>query len=115
MVVDDDDVIRDLIVDALSYEGYVVNSAPNGAAALAVVHLRQPDLILLDLDMPIMNGREFALRYRELRGHHAPIVIVTAGLDSRRSAAEMGADYTLAKPFDIGDLLSVVARYVLTA
>lgn len=108
LVVDDDDGIRELVVTALAEEGYAVLSAGDGEAALAVLDHYDPALILLDMRMPVMDGWQFAKRYRERPGHHAPIVICTAALDVRRDASEIGADGFLGKPFQLDELLDLV-------
>ncbi|MBI3964967.1 MAG: response regulator [Chloroflexi bacterium] len=111
LVVDDDESIRAVTELALVSEGYEVRTAPHGAAALRVVANEQPDVILLDMRMPVMDGWEFARVYRETPGPHAPIITVTAASDARAWAAEIGAAGVLAKPFDIQDLITVVDQH----
>jgi CheY-like chemotaxis protein len=62
--------------------------------------------------MPVMDGWEFARAYRELPGPHVPIIVVTAARDARTRAPEVNAEDFLGKPFDLDDLLVVVAQYV---
>ena len=112
LVVDDDTSIRSFVEMALDGEGYAVSTANNGAQALAVTGQMQPDLILLDMRMPIMDGWTFARRYRENAGPHAPIVVITAATDAGQRAAEIDADGFLGKPFDLDELLGLVSRYV---
>jgi CheY-like chemotaxis protein len=112
LVVDDDTSIRSFVEMALDGEGYAVSTATNGAQALAVTGQLQPDLILLDMRMPIMDGWTFARRYREKDGPHAPIVVITAATDAGERAAEIDADGFLGKPFDLDELLGLVLRYV---
>ncbi|MBI2321571.1 MAG: response regulator [Chloroflexi bacterium] len=111
LVVDDDPDIREVIGVALADEGYEVLTAEHGAAALLRVASSQPDVILLDLRMPVMNGWEFARRYRQTPGPHAPIVVLTAWRDTEDDGNHVEADAFLAKPFRLGDLLSIVDRY----
>jgi len=113
LVVDDDAGIRELISDTLADEGYVVVSAPDGAAALVMLEGWQPSLILLDLLMPLMDGDEFLRRYRELPGVHVPVVVFSASGRNRpgRASAQVEADAFLAKPFDLDDLLGLVTRF----
>jgi CheY-like chemotaxis protein len=111
LVVDDDESIRDLVAMALSSEGHHVMTAPHGAAALEAIAASPPDVILLDMKMPVMDGWELARRYREMPGPHAPIVVVTAAADAAGRAAEVAADGHLPKPFDLEDLFRVVDRY----
>lgn len=111
LVVDDDEGIRELVVTALAEEGYAVRSAGDGQEALAVLDQYDPQLILLDMRMPVMDGWQFAKSYRERPGHHAPIVICTAALDVRRDAREIGADGFLGKPFQLDELLDLVEAH----
>ena len=69
-----------------------------------------PDLIVLDMKMPVMNGREFADEYRRRQRSPAPIVVVTAADDAQRRAAEVGASGWIAKPFDPDALVDSVTR-----
>lgn len=112
LVVDDDDSIRQVIRLALEDEGYTVDEAPDGEAALAAIGLRHPDVILLDLRMPGMNGWGFVERYRERHEHQAPILVITASQDPFRRGAEVHADDHLAKPFDLEVLLERIAALV---
>ena len=111
LVVDDDEDIRQLIDMALSSEGYRVLTAQNGAAALEVIAHSPPDVILLDMKMPVMDGWELARVYRQTPGQHAPIVVMTAAQDAAARAAEVAADGHLAKPFDLDELFRIVDQY----
>jgi DNA-binding response OmpR family regulator len=111
LAIEDDDDTRTFMLQALAAEGYDVRGAPHGVAALDVLRAWQPDLILLDLRMPVMSGREFAEAYQETAGPHAPIVLLTAARDPAETAAEMAAAGSLAKPFDLFELLNVVAAH----
>ena len=111
LVVDDDESIRELVEMALSSEGHLVMTAPHGAAALDVIARTPPDVILLDMKMPVMDGWEFARAYRQVPGQHAPIVVVTAAQDAASRAAEVAADGHLPKPFDLEDLFRVVDEH----
>jgi two-component system chemotaxis response regulator CheY len=110
LVVDDDENIREFVSLALLGEGHQVDLAQNGAVALALVQNQTPDVILLDMRMPVMDGWQFAAAYRELPGPHARLVVMTAARDAARSGAEINADANLAKPFELDDLLNMVAR-----
>jgi CheY-like chemotaxis protein len=111
LVVEDDEDIRDLVELVLSNAGYEVLAAQNGAAALQVVGTAQPDLILLDMRMPVMDGWEFARQYRARTESHAPIVVLTAARDAAGRAAEIHANGYLGKPFDVDDLLALVSHH----
>jgi PAS domain S-box-containing protein len=79
LVVDDDQGIRSLFQRALSEDGWTVDEAENGAIALELAKKNRPDLVLLDLMMPVMDGFEFVMHYRKLEGCRVtPIIVVTA-------------------------------------
>jgi two-component system, chemotaxis family, chemotaxis protein CheY len=115
LVVDDDTSILDTVSSILSGEGYDVVSAATGEEALAAVARKQPLLILLDMRMPIMDGWEFARVYRAQPGPHAPIIVLTAARDVANRAAEINADGYLGKPFNVVELLDLVARHTRQA
>jgi CheY-like chemotaxis protein len=108
LVVDDDDSIRQIVRFCLSDEGYRVSEAANGEAALEALDAVNPELILLDLRMPVMDGWEFARRYRLLPGPHAPIVAFVAALNATEECAELETAAILSKPFDLDELLAAV-------
>jgi len=77
--VDDDEAIRSLFQRALADDGWSVDEAENGAIALDLAKENRPDLVLLDLMMPVMDGFEFVMHYRQLEGcRQTPIIVVTA-------------------------------------
>jgi CheY-like chemotaxis protein len=108
LIVDDDESIRHIVRMCLSDEGYEVAEAANGQVALETLNEFQPSLILLDLRMPIMDGREFARRYGMLPGPHVPIVAFVAALNAEQDCADLTTAYILSKPFDLDDLLHAV-------
>lgn len=111
LVVDDDESIRQFIELALTDDGYEVACAPEGSSALEMVARWPPSLILLDMRMPCMDGWRFAQSYRETPGPHAPIVVLTAARDAAAYASEIEADGYLAKPFDLAELMRLVAHF----
>ena len=111
LVVDDDESIRQFIEMALTDEGYEVRTAADGQAALDVLATWTPHLILLDMRMPIMDGWAFSCAQRQGPTERVPIVVVSAARDAAQSAAEIGADAVLSKPFDLGELAALVERY----
>jgi len=110
LVVDDDETIGELLETVLVDSGYDVAVAPGGAAALELADRFKPHLILLDLRMPGLDGRGFTRAYRKTTRRRAPIALVTAVRDAPQAAAELGAQGFLAKPFDLGEMLNLVAR-----
>jgi CheY-like chemotaxis protein len=91
----------------LELEGYDVDEAANGAVALEMVERHPPDVILLDMRMPVLDGWGFAAELRR-RGRQIPIVVMTAARDAARWADEIAANGALSKPFAFDDLLRAV-------
>jgi CheY-like chemotaxis protein len=108
LIVDDDESIRQIVRMCLTDEGFNVCEAANGQAALDVLADFQPDLILLDLRMPVMDGWEFARRYTELPGEHVPIIAFVAALNADQECATLSTAGIVTKPFDLDDLLTAV-------
>ena len=112
LLVDDDESIRQFVEMALTDEGYEVVTAANGQAALDVLGRWTPSLILLDMRMPIMDGWSFSSVWRQApQKRKVPVVVITAARDAAESAAEIGADAVLSKPFDLGELLALVRQH----
>jgi CheY-like chemotaxis protein len=116
LVVDDDAAIRMLIAEALEGEGYGVVTAINGADALMVLAAMQPAAIVLDLMMPVMDGRAFlAARRQDPRQAAIPVLILSAAHDLGGAGPALGARACMAKPFDLEVLLAVVEHLVQSA
>ncbi|MCL4534121.1 MAG: response regulator [Bacteroidetes bacterium] len=111
LVIDDDETISEFVVWVLADEGHEVVSAANGVAALQKLDGFDPDVILLDMRMPVMDGWQFARLYRDERPSPAPIVVLTAAQDVAQRASQIEAAGYLGKPFDLDELLSVVRRF----
>ncbi len=113
LVVDDDPAILGFVEMALADEGYEVVTATNGKRALETLERNEPDVILLDLTMPIMNGYEFheELKRRKNGPSHIPVVIMTAGQRAREASEELGAAGYLPKPFQLHELIGVVHKF----
>lgn len=111
-MVDDDVAIAAIVAGVLEDEGYAVVLARNGAEALDRIATQPPRLILLDMRMPGMSGWEFVAAYRTRVDAHAPIVVMTAGRNAAGKAREIAADGYVAKPFDLDQIVEVVARHV---
>ena len=108
LVVDDDPEIISLLKRGLSYEGYAVEAASNGAEALAKAREKEPDLVVLDVMMPEMDGVEVARRLRQ--AGDVPILMLTARgtVADRVAGLDGGADDYLVKPFALDELLARV-------
>lgn len=109
LVVDDDWAVLETVTEILREEGYTVLPAVSSLEALKLAAESLPCLVLLDMRMPQLNGWQFAARLREL-GLAMPIVVMTAAQDSTRWGAEIGAAAVLPKPFNLDELLALVAR-----
>jgi phosphate regulon transcriptional regulator PhoB len=111
LIVEDEPDIRELVVHHLKREGYQVSTAASGEEALRQVHASLPDLVLLDLMMPAMDGLEVCRRLRQDPGTATlPIVMLTAKGDEvdRVIGLEIGADDYVVKPFSPKELLARV-------
>jgi DNA-binding response OmpR family regulator len=113
LVIDDEPMVRDTLGQVLADEGYVVDVAADGADALDRVHAARPDVILLDLMMPGMNGRQFLSALRgEAAFNSVPVLIMTAVHGLEINLNSIGASEVVEKPFDVDDLLNKVALAV---
>jgi len=113
LVVDDDHALMAMVSTLLESEGYAVKIAYNGVEALHYASESPPDLVLLDLHMPVMDGWTCCRLLRQYRQtENIPIIVMSA--DGKRAAvhAELKVDHFLPKPFEIEDLLSCIVEYV---
>lgn len=110
LIVDDDDALLELEATVLREHGIHVTTARNGAEALVAMQQDPPALIVLDIQMPGVDGPSFA---RELRQQlrHVPLVVLTAAADPRHEADRCNAEAFLAKPFDAEELVRIVRRF----
>ncbi len=108
MVVDDKASVRQLIEEYLQEQGYRVVTADNGRNALYTARQEKPDLILLDIMMPEMDGFEFIRAYRKEK--ETPIILLTARMDESDKVIglELGADDYVTKPFGMRELVARV-------
>jgi two-component system, chemotaxis family, chemotaxis protein CheY len=112
LVVDDHAAIRTLVERALALEGYVVRTAEHGQAALGVIATFPPCVILLDLMMPVLDGRGFLRAYRQLPDADARIITMTAGREMPAAGEGLPVHGHLPKPFDLDDLLALVGQHM---
>ena len=114
MVVEDYDDTRILLKKVLEGLGYSVLEATNGQEAVDIAAREHPDLILMDLDLPILDGIVATQRIREQNERRVPIVAVTAYPMSytRVKAFAEGCDEYMAKPIDTSELARLVNRYL---
>jgi two-component system response regulator MprA len=106
-IVDDDSAIRSALGRALRMENYDVELFEDGASALKSIQLRAPDAIVLDLQLPDIDGLEICRRIRR-SGDTTPILMLTArnAVNDRVEGLDVGADDYLVKPFDLAELLA---------
>jgi two-component system, OmpR family, response regulator MprA len=109
LVIDDDRAVRDALRRALVLGGYDVQIAENGLAGMQRVGETRPDVIVLDVLMPDLDGLELCRRLRSL-GDRTPILMLTArdAIEDRIDGLDAGADDYLVKPFDVGELTARV-------
>ena len=119
LIIEDDGNIAELIRLYLEKEGFIVSIAENGAIGIAEFERFTPDLILLDIMMPVMDGWAVC---REIRAtSNVPIIMLTAKGDTldKVTGLEMGADDYVVKPFEVGELMArvhaVMRRFESTA
>ncbi len=116
MVADDDPEVIQLVRDIFADAGWVVRSAPDGAEALKMVRANPPDLLLLDLHLPDMDGFEvFQQLRRDGDGGGFPIILLTAvdAHDAVRQGFELGAVDYMTKPFAPAQLRSRIETWLL--
>ncbi len=108
LVVDDEPMVRDVLARYLTQDGFEVETAPDGEAGLAAFESARPDLVLLDLMLPRIDGFEVFRRMRE-SGSTSPVIMLTARgeVTDRIVGLETGADDYVSKPFSPRE---VVAR-----
>lgn len=112
LVVDDEVDILDFVTDTLSEAAYTVRTARDGESALAAVADQSPDLILLDLLMPRMDGYAVLAHLRHNSLEHIPVVVMSANRADPQELRARGASAFLPKPFDLDELLDCVDRYI---
>jgi DNA-binding response OmpR family regulator len=115
LVVEDESRIASFVAKGLAANGYLVDRAATGAAALDAVADQIPDLVVLDLGLPDMDGLEVLRRLRA-EGSEPPVIVLTARgtVDERVRGLDVGADDYLAKPFAFEELLARVRARLRT-
>jgi excisionase family DNA binding protein len=113
LVVDDDPQVREVVRINLELEGYAVREAANGEEGLAALEEEAPDLILLDVMMPQVDGWEMLRRVQERHGVGSiPVVMFSGQLDVGNEATERGAQGFVGKPFDLRALIEQTKQIV---
>lgn len=109
LIVEDDDSIREIVQRVLEDEGYAIQIAENGVRGLEQFYLTLPDLIVLDVKMPEMDGWEMLERLREISGCPVIMLTVFGSTDDIIRGLELGADDYLVKPFGVQELIARVS------
>lgn len=109
LIVDDQNGIRILLVEVFSSEGYETFQAANGKAALEIVKTHTPDLVLLDMKIPGMDGLEILKHIKQMNPDIKVIMMTAYGeLDMIKEATDLGALMHFTKPFDIDEMRQAV-------
>ncbi|WP_101758138.1 response regulator transcription factor [Oceanicoccus sp. KOV_DT_Chl] len=119
LLVEDDPSLGVGLKDALSHEGFVINLVTSGSEALAAIRAEAPDILVLDLGLPDMDGLEVLTKIKQQTAN-IPVMVLTArsDLNDKINGLDKGADDYLAKPFEIKELaarLRVFERRLATA
>lgn len=109
LVVDDDRFANTLVQFVLSKEGYEVDTADNPRGAMQMIQKREPDLLILDVTMPYLNGFEFSARLRS-EGYEIPLIFMTAQdtIEAKLQGFNIGADDYICKPYNHQELVARV-------
>ena len=112
LIVDDDLDYSAVLEDVLVAEGHQVRTGHTGAEGLRIAHERQPDVVLLDIDMPVLSGPEMAYEMfvRDSGLETVPLVLLSGSPRLKEFAARIGTPYFRAKPFRVNQLLELVGR-----
>ena len=115
LVVDDDPVIRDMMVDILDFEGYPIRVVRNGNEALELMRGEESYLVFLDLLMPVMSGKDVCDTLDKdpaLRNRH--IIILMSALDRLEEASTLNVHAIMPKPFLVDDVVKAIEPYMET-
>lgn len=110
LVIDDEPTISETLRDILTGEGYEVDTAANGAEGLARIHEARPDLVLLDVMMPVLDGFGVLERLAQQSQSRPPVVLMSAG--SVPAEWKRRVNRFLPKPFDLESLLAAVGELI---
>jgi len=111
LIVDDKNGIRVLLMEVFNNEGYETFQAPNGKTALEIVRKEAPDLVLLDMKIPGMDGLDILKHIKNIDSSIKVIMMTAYGeLDMIKEATELGAIMHFTKPFDIDEMRQAVQQ-----
>jgi CheY-like chemotaxis protein len=112
LLVEDNEMNRDMLSRRLARHGHVVTIALDGQQALDLVHVDEPDIVLMDMSLPVLDGWEATRRLRaDPRTHHMPVIALTAHAmpADRDKALAAGCNDYATKPIDLPALLALIA------
>lgn len=115
LLIDDDLFAVETLKFALEARGYEVTTATNGKDALSMVRGKQPQLILLDVMMPKMDGYHFCRLIKfDARFKHIPVIIVSSRIQEadRKTGLACGSDEYVSKPYSLNNLMDLIERYL---
>ena len=112
LIVEDDETIADVLVDVLGDEGYDVRRAADGGQALQVLHEWRPDVIMLDLTTPVVDGWTFRAEQLRLPPELAciPVIVLTGAYVAEDQTDVLAAEAIISKPFDLDEVLEAIDR-----
>ena len=114
LVVDDDPIIRDMMIDILSFEGYDIETARHGIEALEILRGEESYLVFLDVMMPILDGKqvcEILEAEPQLRSRH--VIVLMSAVDKLVEVSSLvNADATMPKPFFVDDVVRIVEPFL---
>jgi CheY-like chemotaxis protein len=115
LLVDDEPFLLKALFVRLSHWGYDVSVASDGLKGLEVIRKNMPDLVILDKEMPEMNGDELArIVKKDVRLQHIPIILISADVENLATSARgCGVETYLPKPFEADELRSMIATLLL--
>lgn len=112
LIVDDDRDLVEVLEEALIDKGYACRTAHDGRGGLDLIEARPPDLVLLDVEMPILNGPEmaYALLLRDCDSENIPVILSSGIVGLREVAERVGTPYFLEKPYTLDAMMHLVSR-----
>lgn len=113
LIVEDDDATREMLCTVLNEAGFDIVAAVDGVHALRSTLARRPQVILLDLGLPLLDGSGFLEQWRDrdARAHHVPVIVTSGSPYSAQIAEQLGAVRFIRKPFDLDELVATIRAH----
>ena len=112
LAIENDTALGDFILEALGEEGYSVRVILDAAQACVTLGIRMPDLVLCDLPMPGLPGRDLIMQLQQTLPADVPIVVMATDTSPMRELDGLNVAFCLMKPFELTDLFACVAAYI---